>query len=93
MSCLIFEIWHARGKLQKYSYTYTSDFRGQYRINLSYIYIGYVKSDVAPYFLTLVNRNNPICVVSPKEAKASTIVAVAVAGVIALNSAPMETIH
>ncbi len=89
MSCVIFEIWHAWGKLQKYSYTYTSDFIGRYRIKLSCIYIGDVKSDVATYFLTLANRNNPICVVSPKVAKASTIVAVAVAGVIALNSTTM----
>ncbi len=32
---------------------------------------------VTPYLLTLANRNNPICVASPKVAKASTIVIVA----------------
>jgi hypothetical protein len=26
--------------------------------------------DIAPYLLTLANRNNPICVVPPKVAKA-----------------------
>ncbi len=50
------------------------------------VYIGDVKHnvahDVAPYLLTLANRNDPICVVSPKVAKASTI-RVAVAGIIA----------
>ncbi len=40
---------------------------------LSYIYIGNVKSDVAPYLLTLANRNNPICVAFPKVAKASSV--------------------
>ncbi len=53
------------------------------------IYIGNVKRDVvhnvardvAPYILTLANRNDPICVVSPKVAKASKI-SVAVTGVI-----------
>ena len=36
-----------------------------------------VARDVAPYLLTLANRNDPICVVSPKVAKASTMVTVA----------------
>jgi hypothetical protein len=31
---------------------------------------------IAPYFLTLANRNNPISVAMAKVAKASTIVAV-----------------
>jgi len=31
---------------------------------------------IAPYLLTLANRNDPISVVMPKVAKASTIVAV-----------------
>jgi hypothetical protein len=61
-------------------------------IMLWIIYIGDVKRnvarhvthDVTPCLLTLANRNDPICVVSPKMAKASTTcVAVAVAGVIA----------
>jgi hypothetical protein len=43
---------------------------------LSRIYIGNVKHDVAPYLLTLANRNDPISVKTPKVAKASTIVAV-----------------
>jgi hypothetical protein len=54
------------------------------------IYIGNVKHDVAPYFLTLANRNDPICVTSPKVAKASTIhvtVAGSIAGVITLTFA------
>jgi hypothetical protein len=54
------------------------------------IYIGDVKRDVAPYFLTLANRNDPICVMSPKVAKASTIrvtVAGGIAGVITLTFA------
>jgi hypothetical protein len=36
-----------------------------------------IAHDVAPYLLTLANRNDPICVVSPKVAKASTMVTVA----------------
>jgi hypothetical protein len=46
------------------------------------VYISDVKRDVAPYLLTLANRNDPICVVSSKVTKASTI-CVAVAGIIA----------
>ncbi len=46
---------------------------------LSCVYVGDVKRDVArdipgdiaPYLLTLANRNNPICVAPPKVAKAS----------------------
>ncbi len=39
------------------------------------------------------NRNNPICVMQPEATKASTMVgvAVAVAGVIAINSANVNT--
>jgi len=53
------------------------------------IYIGDVERYVAPYLLTLVNRNDPISVMSPKVAKASTMVTVAgiIVGVIALNFA------
>ncbi len=32
---------------------------------------------MTPYILTLANRNVPICITSPKEAKASTMVTVA----------------
>jgi len=54
------------------------------------VYIGDVKFDNAcnnagdsyTYFLTLANRNDPICVSSSKVAKASTI-SVAVTGIIA----------
>jgi hypothetical protein len=37
--------------------------------------------DIAPFLLTLANRNNPICVVLAKMAKASTI-SVAVTSII-----------
>ncbi len=46
------------------------------------VYISDVAGDIAPYLLTLANRNNPICVAPPKVAKASTK-SVAVACVIA----------
>jgi hypothetical protein len=45
------------------------------------VYIGDIMRNVTPYFLTLVNRNDPICVMSPKVAKASTT-RVTVAGII-----------
>ncbi len=52
---------------------------------ISPVYIGNVKDnvalnvacDIAPYLLTLANKNDPISVAMPKVAKASTIVAVA----------------
>jgi hypothetical protein len=55
-----------------------------------------VARDVSPYLLNLANRNDPICVVSPKVAKASTTrVAVAgiIAGVIALTFANGNTAY
>jgi hypothetical protein len=71
-------------------------------IMLWIMYIGDVKRnvarhvthDVTPYLLTLANRNDPICVVSPKVAKASTTrVAVTsiIAGIIALTFANGNT--
>jgi hypothetical protein len=48
-----------------------------------------IEGIITPYLLTLVNRNDPISVATPKVAKASTIVAVAVTGVIAVNATPM----
>ncbi len=57
---------------------------------LRIVYIGDVKRDIAPYLLTLANRNNPICVASPKVAMASTLVVTSVgvfARDIALNIA------
>ncbi len=45
---------------------------------------------IVPCFLTLANRNDPICVASPKVAKASTLhvtVAGIIAGAIALTFA------
>jgi hypothetical protein len=43
-----------------------------------------------PYFLTLANRNDPVCVVLPKVAKASAT-RVVVAGIIALTFANGNT--
>ncbi len=47
----------------------------------SWVYIGKVKRDIMhdyvcnimPYILTLANRNDPICVVLPNVAKASSV--------------------
>ncbi len=50
--------------------------------------------DIMPCLLTLANRNDPICVTSPKVAKASTIrvaVASVIVGVIALTFANGNT--
>jgi len=49
---------------------------------LSGVYIGEVQcnivrdnaNDFMPYLLTLADRNDPICVVLPKVAKASTVI-------------------
>ncbi len=40
---------------------------------LSCVYISDVAHDVAPYFLTLANRNDPACVAPPKVAKTSKV--------------------
>jgi hypothetical protein len=60
-----------------------SNAKSDSRVNepLWIVYIGDIMRNVTPYLLTLVNRNDPICVVSPKVAKASTA-RVAVAGII-----------
>jgi hypothetical protein len=42
-------------------------------LRTQYWIIGDVKRNIAPYLLTLANRNNPICVTSPKVAMASTM--------------------
>ncbi len=71
--------------------------------SLRIVYIGNVKHNNArdnaldsnTYLLTLANRNDPICVMSSKVAKASTIsVAVAsiIMGIIALTFANVNTV-
>jgi hypothetical protein len=55
---------------------------------------GLIMRNIVPYLLTLANRNNPICVTSPKVAMANTMV-LTIVGVflrdIVLNIANVNT--
>jgi hypothetical protein len=53
-----------------------------------------VAHNVVPYFHTLANRNDPVCVVSPKVAKSNTTcitIAGIIEGIIALTFANGNT--
>ncbi len=66
--------------------------------SLSCVYIGDVQHDIAhdkardiaPYLVTLANRNDPICVASPKVAKASKMSVATIANVFSKKLLPMS---